>query len=118
MAMITRNGLMTYLIQSEDDSIISQPTGQINYDIEVYNEGIELYNFQGSSTKLFDTSPDYLKGQVADIFDRSGLYDLDVEFNPTTSAHINISDGKIQLDGSNIEAKTRTSNPRFPMVVQ
>jgi hypothetical protein len=93
------------------------PSGQIpdiNFDIEVFHTGNTLYKFEASDSTLTITASGDLKNDVIEVVDRSGIYNLEVEFNPAPHNAFSIDSGNIILaDGDAIPIKNRTDDNNF-----
>lgn len=77
-------------------------------------QGTELYKFEELYSHLLIPSPDHEKSDLTEVLDKSGMFELEVEFNPSSEANVNIKNGKIELqDGTYIPSKIRSSDLSF-----
>jgi hypothetical protein len=87
----------------------------VDFTVEVSYQQTELYKFEELYMHLlFPSLDEQKKNDLTEVLDKSGIYDLEVEFNPASTNNIKINDGRIELqDGTNILAKIRTSDYTF-----
>jgi hypothetical protein len=58
-----------------------------------------LYKFEASDSTLTIITPADFRSDVVDVIDRSGMYDVEIEFNPSPSDKSTTKNGFIQRDG-------------------
>ena len=124
MHRITKDQLARYLFRQEFETITTRAS-PVDFEVEVSYKKVDntviqpLYKFQALYSKLEPLAPNGYKDDLIEVFDRSGMYELEVEFNPASADRIDIKDGKIKLqNGTNILSKIRTSDSTFKAWLQ
>jgi hypothetical protein len=83
----------------------------ISFDVEVFHNGNTLYRFEASDSMLITTASNDFKDDVTEVIDRSGMYNVEVEFNPVPHNGFGLHGGNIVIaDATEVPAKNRTDN--------
>jgi hypothetical protein len=117
LTKITRDRLAEHLTRLYLDTLTPR-LGRVDFNINVSYQSIELFRYEEEYMHLLFPASNGLKGEMKndlkEILDKSGMYDLEVEFNPSSEANIDINNRRITLpDGTDILSSTRSSDPSF-----
>jgi hypothetical protein len=86
---------------------------RVKFDVEVSHQNMTPYQYQASDAIISILAPEEQQ-DTKEVLDRSGMYELGVEFNPASESGIKIANGRLELpNGTNIPVKIRTSDPSF-----
>ena len=73
----------TYFKQFENSLIpFNRVSEDIDFRVQVSYSGSTLFEFTSSSYTIILTASGDYRNQIIEAVDRSGIYDLEVEFNP------------------------------------
>jgi len=111
----TKDGLTQYLTQFYISTLASQPS-HVNFEVKVSYRGTELFRFEEMHKHFLLSPQGDRKYDLRELMDRSGMYDLEIEFNPASETHIEINNRWIELYGqgkTNMPSKIRSSDPSF-----
>jgi hypothetical protein len=111
----TKDGLTQHFSEFYIGTLSSQPS-RVNFEVEVSYRGAELFRFEELHRHFLLSPPGYQKHDLREVMDRSGMYDLEVEFNPASEAQIEINNRWIELYGqgkTKMPSKIRSSDPNF-----
>ena len=113
MKKVTKDFLAKYLSDLYVSTLTSQPS-DVDFTVEVSYQGTELYKFEELYSHLLVPPLDKQKNDLTEVLDKSGIFELEVEFNPASEASININNGRGELqEGTYIPFKIRSSDPSF-----
>ncbi|HET7390515.1 MAG TPA: hypothetical protein VFJ51_06805 [Nitrososphaeraceae archaeon] len=86
----------------------------IDFSVQVLYNGSTLYEFDASDSTLTLTASSDLKNHTIEVVDKSGIYNLEVEFNPIPTYEFKTNNGIISLsNGNTFYTKNRTYNDDF-----
>jgi hypothetical protein len=107
---VTAYQITEYFDKFERSLVLPGHASTMDFSVEVFHNDNTLYRFEASDSTLTSTACTDLKTEVIDAMDRSGIYNLQVEFNPVHQNELRIQDGNVIFpDKNNVPIRNMTN---------
>ena len=110
---------ITQLFHDFEDRLIPINGGvvEIEFTVECYSENTLLYRFEYPQRSLVIFPEDSRRSDLIETIDRSGLFVINVEFNPSSKSNLKIQSNRIVIDYclSTIPVHHQTDKDQFAL---